>query len=47
MRSTEGEVLEAIDKFMYLDGILSKSVNTDNDVDTHITNASSAFGQLS
>ncbi|KAJ1159304.1 hypothetical protein NDU88_011971 [Pleurodeles waltl] len=42
----EGEIPKAVDKFTYLGSTLSRSVNIDDEVDTCIAKASSAFGQL-
>ncbi|KAJ1161828.1 hypothetical protein NDU88_002309 [Pleurodeles waltl] len=44
--TSEGEMLKAVDKFTYLGSTLSRSVNIDNEVDTRITKATSAFGRL-
>ncbi|KAJ1118439.1 hypothetical protein NDU88_006632 [Pleurodeles waltl] len=43
---TEGKILKAVDKFTYFCSTLSRSVNTDDEVDTRIARASSAFGRL-
>ncbi|KAJ1104861.1 hypothetical protein NDU88_002270 [Pleurodeles waltl] len=44
--TTEGEILKAVDKFTHLGSTLSRSVNIDDEVDTHIVKASSVFGRL-
>ncbi|KAJ1109357.1 hypothetical protein NDU88_006719 [Pleurodeles waltl] len=44
--TAEGEILKAVDKFTYLCSTLSRSVNIDDEVDTRITKASSAFRWL-
>ncbi|KAJ1203452.1 hypothetical protein NDU88_007238 [Pleurodeles waltl] len=44
--NAEGEILNAIGKFTYLSSTLSKSVNIDDEVDTHITKASCTFRRL-
>ncbi|KAJ1194771.1 hypothetical protein NDU88_004057 [Pleurodeles waltl] len=42
----EGEILKAVDKFTYPSSTISRSVNIDDEVDTRIAKASSAFGWL-
>ncbi|XP_043916117.1 uncharacterized protein LOC122792394 [Protopterus annectens] len=42
----EGEILKAVDKFTYLGSTLSRFVNIDDETDTCIAKASSAFGWL-
>ncbi|XP_043922358.1 gastrula zinc finger protein XlCGF57.1-like [Protopterus annectens] len=42
--AVEGEILKAVDKFTYLGSTLSRFVNIDDEVDTCIAKASSAFG---
>ena len=44
--TTNGEVLNAVDKFTYFGSILSRDVHIDNEVDAHIARASSVFGKL-
>ena len=44
--TTNGEVLNAVDKFIYLGNVLSRDVHIDNEVDARITRASSVFGRL-
>ncbi|KAJ1117303.1 hypothetical protein NDU88_005503 [Pleurodeles waltl] len=44
--TAEGEILKAVDKFAYLGRTFSRSVNIDDEEDTCIANASSAFGGL-
>lgn len=42
----DGEPLKTVDKFTYLGSTLSRSVNIDDEVETRIAKASSAFGRL-
>ncbi|KAJ1211815.1 hypothetical protein NDU88_007163 [Pleurodeles waltl] len=44
--TAEGEILKAVDKFTYLGSTLYKYVNIDDEVDTRIAKAGSAFGRL-
>ena len=44
--TTNGEVLNAVDKFTYLGSVLSRDVHIDNEVDACIARASSVFGRL-
>ena len=44
--TTNGEVLNAVDKFTYLGSVLSRDVHIDNEVDALVARASSVFGRL-
>ena len=44
--TTNGEVLNAVDKFAYLGSVLSRDVHIDNEVDACVARASSVFGRL-
>ena len=44
--TTNGEVLNAVDKFTYLGSVLSRDIHIDNEVDARIARASSVFGRL-
>ena len=44
--TTNGEVLNAVDKFTYLGSVLSRDVHIDSEVDACIARASSVFGRL-
>ena len=44
--TTNGEVLNTVDKFTYLGSVLSREEHIDNEVDAHVARASSVFGRL-
>lgn len=44
--TVDGEPLKTVDKFTYIGSTLSRSVNIDDEVETRIAKASSAFGRL-
>ena len=44
--TVNGEPLKAVDKFTYLGSTLNRSANLDDEIDTRIAKASSAFGRL-
>ena len=44
--SVNGQVLKAVDKFTYLGSTLSRAVHIDEEINSRIAKASSAFGRL-
>ena len=44
--TTNGEILNTVDKFIYLGSVLSRDVHINNEVDARIARASSVFGRL-